>query len=271
MEVENKMSDYQLKGKVVIAGKIFVRTGLSIGGSRTSLDIGGMVNPAIKDSKGIPYIPGSSLKGKMRSLLEQSLYPLRYRDKRDGLGYFDEKKIIHYFEEKNKYNEDPVAKIFGVPEINEPGRAIFRDAFLDINHFEQKRTELFKNLELEFTEDKSENTIDRISAAANPRHLERVPPGACFNFEIIFDLYSKDDKTLLISLFQALKLLEDDYLGGSGSRGSGKITFEEMSMIFRSMDFYKTKKEEEVLAEKININDIKEEKWFTNVLSKINI
>ena len=269
MEEENKMVDYQLKGKVILKGKIIIETGLAIGGSKTSLDIGGMDNPVIKDSKGFPYIPGSTIKGKLRSLLEQSLYPLRNNDKGDGLGYFDPRLVIHKFKDETKYSEDPICKIFGIPDTNEPGRGIFRDSYLDLEHFEQNRTQLFKNIELEFTEDKIENTVDRISAVANPRHLERVPTGTNFDFEIILDLFSEDDKPLLTTLFQGLKLLEDDYLGGSGSRGSGKITFDNMSMEFRSIDYYSAEKDPKLLADQFNLKDLKNQPWFTNGFSEI--
>lgn len=271
MEGENKMEEYQLKGKVILKGKIIIETGLAIGGSKTSLDIGGMDNPVIKDSKGFPYIPGSSIKGKLRSLLEQSLYPLRIDDKRDGKGYFEEKMVIHKFKDETKYKEDPIVKIFGVPDIKEPGRGIFRDSYFDEEHFKKNREQLFKNLELEFTEDKIENTIDRISATANPRHLERVPMGAQFDFEIILDIFSEDDKSLLMTLFQGLRLLEDDYLGGSGSRGSGKITFNNMSMVFRSIDYYSVEKDQKLLVDQFNLNDVKNKEWFVNVFNKINI
>ena len=262
------MEEYKLKGKIILTGKIKVKTGITIGGSRTSLDIGGVDNPVIKDSKGVPYIPGSSIKGKLRSLLEQSYYPLRTEDKNDGNGFFDPRLIIHKFEDGTV---DEIIKIFGAPEVDEPGRGIFRDLYLDIVHFDQNKESLFKNLELDYTEDKIENTIDRISARANPRHLERVPTGTQFDFEIILDLFSKNDKKLLNVLFQGLKLLEDDYLGGSGSRGSGKITFNEMNMILRDSKYYSHEKAEIILAENFNLKDVENQEWITNVSDKINI
>ena len=268
MEVKNKMEEYQLKGKVILKGKIRIESGLAVGGSKTTLDIGGMDNPVIKDSKGVPYIPGSTLKGKLRSLIEQSLYPLRLEDKRDGLGFFDERMVIHNFKDGTI---DEVIKIFGAPEVEEPVRCIFRDMYLDLDHFESNRDELFRNLDLEYTEDKIENTVDRISARANPRHLERVPRGTIFNFEIIFDIYSENDKSLLRTLLQGLKLLEDDYLGGSGSRGSGKVVFEDLSMIHRPVDYYSVKKGEITLIDQFSLTDIKNEQWFTDVFGKISL
>lgn len=261
------MEQYQLKGKIILTGKIRVNTGLAIGGSRTSLDIGGVDNPVIKDSQGIPYIPGSTIKGKLRSLLESNYYPLRTKDENDGKGFFDPKLIIHKF---NNDTVDDIIKIFGAPEVNEPGRGIFRDSFLDLDYFERNRESIFKNLELDYTEDKIENTVDRISARANPRHLERVPPGTQFNFEIIMDLYSEEDRELIRVLFQGLKLLEDDYLGGSGSRGSGKIGFEGMQMILRDTTYYTHEKTEKSLAKDFHLKDVENKEWFTNVFNKIN-
>ncbi len=270
MEVEIKM-DYKLEGKIVISGKIEIETGLTIGGSKTSLDIGGMDNPVIKDSKGIPYIPGSTIKGKLRSLLEQCLYPLRYKDENDGGGYFDESMVIHKFKDPSSYSEDPVTKIFGNPDVNEPGRGIFRDSYLDEIHFNEHRNKLFKNLDLEFTEDKIENSIDRISASAVPRHLERVPNGAQFNFEIILDLFSSNDQDLLKELIKGLKLLEDDYLGGSGTRGSGKVAFKDIQMVYRSVEYYASEKDEISLIGQVDLIDIVDEKWYKDVFDKINL
>lgn len=265
------MEELQLSGKIIIKGKISLETGLTIGGSKTSLEIGGMDNPVIKDAVGVPYIPGSSIKGKIRSLLEQSMYPLRTEEEarkmNDGLGYFTES--IHRFTDEEKVDE--IFRIFGAPDVNEPGRGIFRDSEFDLKHFKENSKILFKNLELDYTEDKIENTIDRISAMANPRHLERVPRGAQFNFEIIFDLYSNADKELLKVLFKGMKLLEDDYLGGSGTRGSGKVAFKNVSIIFRSIDFYVGEKKETILEEDFNLKDISNEEWYNNVFGKMDL
>ncbi|MBD3214981.1 MAG: type III-A CRISPR-associated RAMP protein Csm3 [Candidatus Lokiarchaeota archaeon] len=264
------MAEYQLKGKVLIKGKIVIKTGLAIGGSTTSLDIGGMDNPVIKDAKGIPYIPGSSIKGKIRSLLEKAYYPLRNEFEGDGKGRFHPSRVVHEF--KNKKEVDDIIKIFGGTDADEPGRGIFRDAYFDEHYFDEYKAELFKNLELTFTEDKIENTVDRISARANPRHLERVPAGARFDFEIIFDLYSEEDKKLIKVLLQGLKLLEDDYLGGSGSRGSGQINFENIDLLYRPMEYYKTEKEEQELVEtSFNLKDIDSDQWVTDVIGKIDL
>ena len=164
---------------------------------------------------------------------------------------------------------DEVIQIFGSPDVDNPVRGIFRDSRFDWEYFEAKRLELFNNLELEFTEDKIENAIDRISARANPRHLERVPAGARFDFEIILDLYAEQDKNLLNTLLQGLKLLEDDYLGGSGTRGSGKIRFIVDAMEYRSVEYYKGEEKEIQLANKKDLEEIITQEWLENAFSKI--
>lgn len=265
------MEENKLKGKIILRGKIKIETGLAIGGNKNTMDVGGIDSPVIKDAKGLPYIPGSSLKGKLRSLLEQSMYPLRRKQeaqqRKDGKGYFDESLTIHRFLDTSKVDE--VIQIFGSPDVDNPVRGIFRDSRFDLDYFKANKIELFNNLELEFTEEKIENSIDRISARANPRHLERVPTGARFDFEIILDLYSEQDKHLLNALLQGLKLLEDDYLGGSGTRGSGKIKFSVDEMEYRSVGYYKGEEKEIHLVDKKDLDEINNQEWLDNAFSKI--
>ena len=261
----------KLIGKLIISGDIVAQTGLHIGGTTTALDIGGMDNPIIKDAKGVPYIPGSSLKGKMRALLEKSNYPLRKEnDENDGKGFFT--NTIHVFKEPTK--TDDIMKIFGMPaeSLEEQVRGIFRDAHLDEKHFKNNEKELFRNLELEYSEDKIENALNRITAKANPRHLERVPKGTRFDFEIILNIYKDDDKELLRTVLKGMKLLEDDYLGGSGSRGSGKVSFETINLTYRDIQYYESIKEENRSQEFVKLDDllvkIKNDDWWNNVFSK---
>jgi CRISPR-associated protein Csm3 len=235
MEV-NKM---KLESKIILKGKIKLLTGLHIGGSSTTMKIGGIDANVIKGPDGIPYIPGSSLKGKMRYLLEM----------KGGIN-----------EGKNKSGEDSVVcSLFGTSAENakQPGRLIVRDAPLDksaIYDNEEKKPE-FKELEFDYTEGKWENTIDRTNSHANPRQLERVPAGAEFNFEFIFNEYDiGNNENLFNNLVIAMKLLEDDYLGGSGSRGYGKIKFEDISIIKKKLknDEYKKVEGSERKVEKID-------------------
>lgn len=195
----------KLQEKIAITGTITAITGIHIGGSKSSIEIGGMDNIVIKTPQGVPYIPGSSLKGKLRSLLVKKLSDLLDIDSEPDII-----KTLFGYQGQNK--EDP-----------QISRLIFRDAYLNEEQF--KKTFKGATLSTEFTEEKYENVIDRKSGKAqHPRQMERVPVGAIFNFEIIMDVYQGDDKQEMIELLkQAFSLLEDDYLGGNGTRGYGKV------------------------------------------------
>jgi len=224
--------EIRLLGKVIITGKIETRTGLSIGGSRAGLEIGGVDNPVIKDVEGKPYIPGSSLKGKMRCLLERA----ERKELTTSLG----KARIHVCEREDDYKKCCVCKIFGLPgekEFGGPTRLIVRDSFLTDESAKRLR-EL--PTDMEYTEIKFENAIDRITSAANPRQTERVPAGAEFNFEMIYNVFCDDDKNDLRHVFKAMKLLEDDYLGSSGSRGYGKIRFKDIEVFWNPIKSYES-------------------------------
>ena len=203
----------QLVKKIKINTSITLITGLHIGGNSENVEIGGIDNPVIKlASKGdVPYIPGSSLKGKMRCLLEQAAGAPKV-----GL---DEK----------------VNNLFGITEskanntCNQPSKIIVRDAMLS----EDSKKMLLDcdNLDMPYTENKFENVIDRVKGVAqHPRQTERVPAGAEFNAEFIINVWDDDDEQELMALFEkGIHLLENDYLGGSGSRGYGQIKFGEMN------------------------------------------
>ena len=85
---------------------------------------------------------------------------------------------------------------------------------------------------------KSENAIDRITSQANPRTLERVPAGARFQVRFVVDILCEEDKVLPGLLVEGLRLLEDDTLGGGGSRGSGRVGFANMRLAWRGRGFY---------------------------------
>jgi CRISPR-associated protein Csm3 len=197
-----------------ITGTIELLSGLHIGAGKDNIEIGGVDMPVIKDSKtSEPYIPGSSLKGKMRSLLEWKL------------GEIDPNGKIKHSPTEN----DIAARIFGHTnkELKTgPTRIIVRDALLNVD----QRKELAENA-ISRTEVKYENTINRITAEANPRQQERAVSGLKFNLEItykIFDLGDGGRKDLEFFEYvkQALKLVELDALGGGGSRGNGKVKFD---------------------------------------------
>lgn len=208
----------KLLGVKKITGKIIVQTGLHIGGDSKTMEIGGMDNPIIRNpATGEPYIPGSSLKGKMRALYEMETG--RYRSNGDccNCGKPDCPVCVVFGSANNgdkSNNGQDVSKLKG------PTRLIVRDSFLS----EEYKKKYFNGDIL--VEEKNENSITRITSVANPRPIERILPGTTFDFEFIFRMYSENDEKLFSEVvINSMKLLEDDYLGGGGSRGSGKIEF----------------------------------------------
>lgn len=217
-------------------------TGLQIQAGNISFDIGGIDNPVVKNPiTDEPYIPGSSLKGKMRSLLEWQEAP-------DVL-----------IQNGGKVLNDPkydVCKLFGVSpnNLNKESdnvqekilvsRAIVRDAYLTEESKQMLQSQLGENI---FTEIKAENNINRLTSKASPRFFERVPKGAEFKGEIVLTQYVEEDKRLLDLLLEGMRLLQDNYLGGSGSRGAGKIKFKDVKIYVRDRDYYLGKKEQEII------------------------
>jgi CRISPR-associated protein Csm3 len=198
-------------------------TGLHIGGSSGEMHIGGIDNSVLKHPYSLePYIPGSSLKGKMRSLLEWRAGVVAECD-----GKPVSAKALKILSGEKRQRAETIARLFGlsgdaqddfVKEIG-PTRLSFWDCSLDREWVSQRQPgELL-------TEAKSENLIDRISGVAqHPRQTERVPAGALFDFKLSFKELDID-ADLLNTILQGLKLLELDAIGGSGSRGYGKIKF----------------------------------------------
>jgi len=214
----------KLKGYKNIEGIIEVVTGLHVGGSTSIIEIGGKDNPIIKHPiTKEPYIPGSSLKGKMRSLLEWKL------------GKVETQRTSKNYGDVHKWCNDstcPICVIFGTSADEAglgPTRLIIRDAMLD----EGYREEMAKNSSwtiLDLTEDKYENSINRITARANPRNFERVIAGTRFHFEMSYRVFENGDKgkadeDLFGHVIEGLKLIEKDALGGAGSRGCGQVKF----------------------------------------------
>lgn len=238
------MSDFQLKAQYLISGQIELLSGLFIGGTFSPMSIGSPDNTVVRnplDKK--PYIPGSSLKGKMRSLLEL----------RDGtIGPGQGKNVQH------GPSQDPntrAARLFGLAAGNDarPSRLIVRDSRL----LDEEST--FSETDLPYTESKTEVVLDRISSAAIPRHIERVPAGAHFSLELVLKVYQgrandheDHEEEYLQDCFHALQMLQDDYLGGQGSRGSGQVNIRIEKITRRSQQFYLGKeKSEELSLEKL--------------------
>lgn len=233
------MSTVQLLARVMITGEIETLTGLHIGGSPGALAIGNVDMPVIRNLlNGHPYIPGSSLKGKMRSLSEKYTGAPQ---KGDG----SKRVRIHTAESAEEYQKYWVNPIFGVPGdagswVTLPGRLIVRDIPLEKKSEEKLRS---KRTDMPYTEVKWEAAIDRVTSAATPRQIERVPAGTVFGpVELVFSLYCPEDTTLLGHLLTAMQLVEDDYLGGQGSRGSGKIAFRKLTVEVRTGRDYRTVK-----------------------------
>ncbi len=215
-----------------ITGKLVLKTGLHIGGGDTEMRIGGIDSPVVRNPiDDMPYIPGSSIKGKVRSLLEWKL----------GLVNSSEKGEVFSFKRLQNDQIDMEAgnllRLFGgAPDkdVDEkirkigPTRLAFWDCPLDADWKKEKLD--VRNLLV--TEAKTENSIDRISGvAANGaiRQTERVIAGAQFDFRLSLKVHDGED--LMPLLLQGLKLLELDSLGGSGSRGYGKIAFKDLKII----------------------------------------
>jgi len=229
-----KPKEVNLYGRVLIGGHIRAVTGLHIGKGKEGVTIGGVDNAVMRDSlSNVPYIPGSSLKGKLRSLAEKR-EPTAVQNFPIGRDV-----TIHVCREADRYERCPICRIYGVPgqlPSSAPTRLVVRDVFLTAESKELLRD---ADTDLPFTEVKYEAVIDRVTSAANPRPLERVPADTVFGpFEMVFSIYGPGDLLLLPKLIEALRLLEDDYLGGSGSRGSGRIRFEDLTITAKPVDKY---------------------------------
>jgi len=246
----SEIKSIKLVGRALITFDIEAMTGLHIGGSDAGVEIGGVDKTIIRDKlTNRPYIPGSSLKGKMRSLLEK--YNGLPQNKKIGQGY------IHTCDEPGDYKTCKVCQVFGVPGekgFSTPTRLTVRDAFLS----EKSAEDLADKTDLPFTEVKTEVSIDRVTSAANPRQMERAPAGTVFGgfkmskdkkeipqpAEMVYTVYeitengqvihkAETDVERLTVLLEGMKLIEDDYLGGLGSRGSGKVAFRNICLKWR--------------------------------------
>ena len=275
-----------LLGKLRISNTLVVETGLHIGGGGESLDIGGLDKSVIRDPvTQQPYLPGSSLKGKLRSILERLLnkplnrpggsgtYRYESDDLADGYTEISDSRENRQFVRFDGAATCTVSRIFGstggskcwlptevareaellerdspktmidgaeharVKGRNAPARLIVRDCHLLIESAKQLEK---IDTGLYMTEWKFENGLDRITAAANPRQLERVPAGAKFHFEMVYTVEDSSQAAEdLQNLAIALAILEDDALGGHGSRGYGKVRFENFRFYYRGVDQYR--------------------------------
>lgn len=192
-------------GKIQITGTIEIMTGIHIGGSSAFAAIGAVDSPVVKDARtNLPIIPGSSLKGKMRTLLAKQYNMTKVNDPSE-----DDECIIRLFGSAKKKNGS-------IPK----GRLLFSDMVIS------NQDELYASGVTGLTEVKFENTINRLTAVANPRQIERVIRGSKFELDLIYEVNDDNVEADFEVIKNGLKLLEYDYLGGSGSRGYGKVRFE---------------------------------------------
>src|SRR5579863_6025393 len=245
MSAHTAQTELKLIGKLILEGEMRCETGLHVGAGKGSLEIGGADNPVVKDAFSRPYVPGSTLRGRIRALLEQSTgmaipSELVFISKRKG-----QEVRIH----QSDRPDDEICILFG----RSPGRMEkVGGGDIDSNHATPARLSVFdaplvpdsitaqmrETLDDELTEVKSENAIDRITSQANPRTLERVPAGARFTFRMVLDMLCAADASLTPLVVQGLRLLEDDSLGGGGSRGSGRVRFGNLKLTWRGKDYY---------------------------------
>ena len=192
--------------KIEIKGKIILETGMHIGGSTQFSAIGAIDSPVIRDSfTDLPMIPGSSLKGKIRTLLAK-----KYHNGKLDVPNKDDIKV---------------RRLFGSSEGDiKSSRLIFSDSILS-------NSEELKKIGVSSTEIKVENTINRMTAIATPRQIERAVRGSEFDFSIIYNAEEESEiKEDLSILKEGLKFLEYDYLGGNGSRGYGRVKIDGLKM-----------------------------------------
>lgn len=258
-------------GNFILRGKFECLTGLHIGGSKEKLEIGGVDSPVIRDPRTrYPYVPGSSLKGKLRSLLEFALAAVPETGE-----VSQDKAIVRLFgigvDEKDGAFNKPEHDLYMIG----PSRLIVRDS-----HPDAETIKWWKSLDsdLLYTEYKSENGINRITSAANPRFVERVVAGSKFEFELIYSVfdisntgesYMSDAKADLENLRMALLLLQHNFLGKSGSRGYGRIEFSFADPVWITRDEYKKPGEKYKMANAAlpkSLKSIEEISWDINGL-----
>ncbi len=217
-----------LYGRIIVRGDVRALSGLHIGASKETLGIGDVDAPVIRDAFRRPYVPGSSLKGKMRSQWEK----LKGAEQNQQIGRVRGKEVFIHACESPKC---PVCTIYGVTgdiAKDAPTRLTVRDIPLKPESLEGTTAVLYSEI-------KWEAAIDRVTSAASPRQMERVPAGAVFGpMELIFSVYTSADRARFGDVLTGLQLVEDDYLGGQGSRGSGKVAFEHLTVALKAGENY---------------------------------
>lgn len=195
--------------KIQITGTIEVKTGMHIGGSSAFAAIGAVDSPVMKDARtNMPMIPGSSLKGKMRSLLAKA-----YNDEVAAKADDDCERLL---------------RVFGSAKKGNIKRSRIQISDMMMKNVEELRRQGIQSM----TEVKFENTINRVTAVANPRQIERVIRGSLFELEMIYEVEKQEEFLEDMEVIaEGFKLLQYDYLGGNGSRGYGKVQFLDLEAV----------------------------------------
>jgi len=288
-------------GNYVLTGIIMCKSGLHIGGSNNNIEIGGSDNVVIRDAtNNLPYIPGSSLKGKLRSLLELNDEDIfmnvtqndgkpsdkgivadvfgKASDKSDynintsNISPDTEDKLMEIINdlqrqidelknnEKSCDNNDTSSQSTVNASITDEDDDTTSKAFTKIivrDSYPTRKTIKKWNANYEIlngTELKYENTIDRIKCTSNPRNIERVPKDSEFKFEIIYGIYNDNEngdyaRKVFNLINKGFKLLESNYLGGSGTRGFGRVEIKDKKLVKRSRDYYENNADEETILD----------------------
>ena len=216
-----------IRGKILIQGDLTIKTGMHIGGGSDYAPIGAVDSPFIRDSlTQEPIIPGSSLKGKIRTLLA------RYRSKKNIVNSIDE-------------DDDVIKRLFGSTRPQTISRLQFQDLFIS-----EETKLLFESIDTDtyMGEVKFENTINRVTSVAMPRQIERVPAGTKFAFKLVYTIIDKDEAEEALGILRkGLELLQLDYLGGHGTRGYGRISIDNVTIQTFFVDDELSKRCEQVL------------------------
>lgn len=233
--------DISLKGLLDINMKLECLTGVRIGAPAEAFEIGGVENIVVKDAiTHLPYIPGSSLKGAMRAHYE--LYSKKPINEAVVVGSPKTPAIkIHMCNDGNC----EICRIFGrKPEYikldnnGNPDMIYITRLKVDDAHPTEETRKKWETYCPSGVEVKYENVLDRLTSHAMPRPVERVPAGSEFNVKMSYKIFDKQDINNVKVLFQALKLVEDDYLGGYGSRGYGRVKFKNILLILKTRNYY---------------------------------
>ena len=233
--------DLYLKGILDIDMILECLTGLRIGASGETFEIGGLENIVVKDPvTRKPYIPGSSLKGAMRAHYE--LYSRKPINKVVSSSSEKPPIKIHMCND----GDCEICRVFGrTPEhiqLNEKGDPDMvyttRLKVDDGYPTEETEKEIWNIYCSDGVEIKSENVLDRLTSKAMPRQVERVPAKSKFNIRMSYKIFDKKDVENVKVIFQALKLVEDDYLGGYGSRGYGRVRFKNITLTLKTREYY---------------------------------